>query len=364
MTLTTATTARAGRQAAALEPLGALADGTAYFVPAGEVIADGDLVQCHLCGCWRRSVTAHVRAHRWTKDAYCAAFGLERGQSLEGAATRKTRAASFTSRLLFDPAVLAGSARGRDRARSGELVRDAAAAARGRPLPEQRRRKMHAALAGRKQPGSAAASRDRARRQLGDIAAAAATRSGYPDIGALVRDRTAGGASLAAISREAGLHKDWLSRHLAGLDPAAAAAVAAARVSAAGGAEARWRPAITAAGFLSVGDYLRERHASQHWSVNQIAAEAGVSYHAVVSALERHGIARIAHAASRQAASERARQVAGALGCESLAEYVRERRAAGWTWPAMAAEAAQPQSWLRRQRLAGLTRPYRQVKQR
>src|SRR5215475_8877915 len=102
-------------------PLGVLADGTRYFVSAGEVAVDGDLVRCHLCGAWRRSVTAHLRAHGWTKDAYCTAFGLERGQSLEGAATRKLRAASFTARLLFEPAVRAGSVRGRDRASTGAL---------------------------------------------------------------------------------------------------------------------------------------------------------------------------------------------------------------------------------------------------
>src|ERR1700729_2916797 len=114
-------TAPTVQQAVSSAPLGLLADGTPFFAPVGEVIVDGDLVICHLCGCWRRSVTAHLRAHGWTKDAYCAAFGLERGQSLEGAATRKMRAASFSARLLFEPAIRAGSARGRARAGTGEL---------------------------------------------------------------------------------------------------------------------------------------------------------------------------------------------------------------------------------------------------
>jgi lambda repressor-like predicted transcriptional regulator len=329
-------------------PLGMLADGTPYFALVGEVTADGDLVLCHLCGRWRRSVTAHLRAHGWTKEAYCAAFGLERGQSLEGIATRKMRAASFSARLLFDPAVRAGSARGRARAGSGELAQDAAAAARGRPLPEQRRRRARTALAGRTHPGSAEASRDRALAHLRAVAARVAAENGFPDIGALVRARTGQGDSLAAISRGAGLHKDWLSRHLAELDPAAAADAAATRSAARVADDERWTAAARAAGFTDVGAYLRQRHTGQHWSVNQIAAEAGLSYHAAAAALARHGMPRVAHAATRHAASQRAAQVAATLGYPDVAGYVRARRAAGWTWQAMAAEAGQPQSWLRR----------------
>jgi hypothetical protein len=109
---------------------GVLADGTPFFAPVGEVVVDGALVICHLCGRALRSVTAHLRVHGWTKAAYCEAFGLERGQSLEGPETRKLRAAAFTSRLIFDPAVRDGSAAGHQRARAGDLARDAAAAAR------------------------------------------------------------------------------------------------------------------------------------------------------------------------------------------------------------------------------------------
>src|SRR4029077_10298894 len=110
---------------------GVLADGTPFFAPAGEVVRDGPLVICHLCGRPWRSVTAHLRAHGWTKDAYCAVFGLERGQSLEGPETRKLRAAALASRLVFDAAFREGSAAGRRRARTGALTRDAAAGTRG-----------------------------------------------------------------------------------------------------------------------------------------------------------------------------------------------------------------------------------------
>jgi hypothetical protein len=57
----------------------------------------------------------------------------------------------------------------------------------------------------------------------------------------------------------------------------------------------------------------------------------------------------VAHAAKRHAATQRAAQVAGRLGFDTMAGYVTDRRAAGWTWAAMAAECAQPSSWLRRQ---------------
>src|SRR5215471_18369774 len=61
-------------------PMGMLVDGTLYYAPIGEVVVTGALVTCHLCGRSLRSVTAHLRVHGWTKQAYCEAFGLERGE--------------------------------------------------------------------------------------------------------------------------------------------------------------------------------------------------------------------------------------------------------------------------------------------
>jgi ROS/MUCR transcriptional regulator protein len=98
---------------------GVLPDGTAFYAPIGEVLADGSRVVCHLCGRSLRSVAAHLPAHGWTKQEYCAAFGLERRQSLEGPETRKLRAAALASRLIFDPAIREGSAAGRGRALRG-----------------------------------------------------------------------------------------------------------------------------------------------------------------------------------------------------------------------------------------------------
>jgi AraC-like DNA-binding protein len=336
-------------QAAGPGPIGVTADGVPYFAPIGEVLIDGDLVLCHLCGNWRRSVTAHLRAHGWTKPAYCDAFGLERGQSLEGAATRKLRAAAFSARLIFDPAIREGSERGRARAKAGELTLAAAAAARGRPIPEQRRRKARLAAGRGSHSASAAANRARAAVHLAGVAAAAASRRGYQDIGALVLARTAEGASLAAISREAGLNKDWLARHLASVDPVAAEAVRSRPAD----ADARWRPVVARLGFADVACYLRDRHDLRHLTVNQIAAEIGMSYHTVAAAMRRHGIVAVAHAAKRHAAAARAARVAVALGFETVGAYVTSRRAEGWTWAAMATEAGQPQTWLRRMSEAG-----------
>ena len=182
-------------QRSALRPVvGVLPDGTAFYAPIGEVVVDGPRVTCHLCGRSLRSVAAHLAAHGWTKEQYCEAFGLERGQSLEGAETRKLRAAALSARLVFDPAIRAGSAAGRERARRGELTRDAAQAARGRSFPEQRRRKAARAFArGPVAAGAGRASRERADQYLAGVAADAARRLGYPDLGTLVLARTGRG---------------------------------------------------------------------------------------------------------------------------------------------------------------------------
>jgi len=106
-----------------------------------------------------------------------------------------------------------------------------------------------------------------------------------------------------------------------------------------------------------VPSYLRDRHLVRHQTVSAIGAEVGMSNHAVAAALARHGLARTAHAGQRNAARERAAQVAAILGVDSVPRYVAERRAAGWTWQAIAAECGQPPSWLRRQAAVPESRP-------
>lgn len=181
-------------------------------------------------------------------------------------------------------------------------------------MPEQRRRKAIAALATVPAPAVAQANRDRASRHLASVAAAVASRHGYPDLGSYVTARIGQGASLAAISREAGLNKDWLSRHLACVDPVAAQAAQRHRPQR---LDARWRPALTRLGFPDVASYLRERHLVQHQTVNAIATETGLTHHTVAAALRRHGPARTAHAAKRHQAGQRAAQVAAGFGFDS-----------------------------------------------
>jgi AraC-like DNA-binding protein len=325
---------------------GVLADGTVAYAPVGEIALDGPRIICHLCGRSYRSVAAHLASHGWTKDRYCETFGLERSQSLESQETRKLRAAALTARLLFDPAIREGSAAGRERAKAGELARDAAAAARGRPFPEQRRKKALRTRSASPSPAVAQANRARADRHLAEVAESVARAHGFDDLRAYVADRTRAGVSLAAISREAGLHKDWLSRHLRRIDPEAAASVTGAEAVAR--AQTRWLPVLAELGFDDLGAYLRCRHADQHWTVNAMAAELGVSRPALESAMRRHGLDRVAHAAKRHAADQRTAEVASRLGYASIAEYVAARRAEGLTWRALAAESGQPQTWLRR----------------
>ena len=336
--------------------VGVLGDGTPYFAPLGQVVADGAQVTCHLCGRTFRSVTAHLASHDWTKAQYCEAFGLERTQPLEGADTRKLRAAAFGARLIFEPALRTGSAHGRRRAVTGQLTRQAADAARGRSFPKQRRQRQRAAVSAAARAQLAQANRERASQHLAAVAEAVATRAGYADIGQLVTDMARAGQSLAAVSRACGLDKDWLQRHLPQLDP-----VVAATASRRGGdrLDARWLAPLQTIGFPDVASYLRQRHLVEHISVNAIAAEVGLSFHTVKSALARHGLAVTVHAAKRYAAERRASEVAADLGVDSIAEFLDRSRAQGWTWQQMAAASGQPETWLRRHaaKAAGIPRP-------
>jgi hypothetical protein len=156
---------------------------------------------------------------------------------------------------------------------------------------------------------------------------------------------TRAGHSLTGISIACGLDKDWMSRHLPRLSPEAAAAATT------GGArlDARWLPAVRLLGFEEVAGYLRQRHLVEHMSVNAIAREVGLSFHAVKSALARHGVDPSPHATKRHAAQTRAADVAAALGADSVREFIQQRRAQGWTWRQLAAASGQPETWLRRQ---------------
>jgi lambda repressor-like predicted transcriptional regulator len=331
----------------------ALPDGTPIYAPVGTVVRDGEHVLCHLCGRWFRSVVAHLRSHGWDHLTYRETFGLLRSEPLEGTGTRGLRAKAMTRRRAYDPAVRAGCELGRELVRSGALARAAADAARGRRQPEQRRRKTLAALASISVQARAEGSRRRADQHLRDTARAAALRLGFPDLGALVRARTATGASLAAISREAGLHKDWLCRHLKLLDPETAAAVTAAATRRRHEQwDAPWLPVVATLGFLDVPAYLTDRHVTRKQTVRAIAVETGLSRSAIESALRRHHITRRPHTTARTRRAERADTIATHFGFTRLDDYLTDRRAAGMSWRAIATECGQPATWVRRR--AGL----------
>jgi hypothetical protein len=136
-----------------------------------------------------------------------------------------------------------------------------------------------------------------------------------------------------------------MARQIGRLDPAAAGLARASRPEQ---LEARWLPAIERLGFSDVSSYLRQRHLVERATVNAIAREAGLSFHTVKAALDRHGIVASAHVTKRHLADRRAEQVAAALGVDSIADYVRQAQRLGWTWRKMAAQSGQPETWLRR----------------
>lgn len=328
-----------------------LPDGTPAYAPVGVVVRDGSLVMCHLCGRWFRSVVAHLRGHGWDHVAYRAAFGLERGESLEGSDTRARRAVAMRVRRQHDPAVRAGCAVGQEWVRSGALARAAAEAARGRRQPEQRRRKTLRTLAAISPAARAAGATRHAEARLRQTAADAAARLGHPSIGALVRERVAAGTSLAEISRQAGLHKDWLSRHLPRVDPATARHVRDTEPGIR--QDARWLPVVAKHGFTTVAAYLHDRHVTQRRTVRAIARETGTSTSTVRAALDRHGIAVVAHATTRGRYQDRAAEIAERFGFADITAYLADRRAAGSSWRSIAAECGQPETWVRRR--AGLS---------
>jgi hypothetical protein len=137
-----------------------------------------------------------------------------------------------------------------------------------------------------------------------------------------------------------------MARHLHRIDVAAAELAPSASRHA---LDARWLPVVRGLGFEDVVSYLRQRHVIDHASVNAIAREIGVSFHAAKAALQRHDVTVASHATKRRAADLRRTQVAAALGASSIADYVQRRRELGWTWREIAAESGQPETWLRRQ---------------
>ncbi|MFG1928699.1 hypothetical protein [Cryptosporangium sp. NPDC048952] len=325
--------------------VGYLPDGTPCYAPPGQLLVDGDRVCCHLCGAWFLSVASHLRVHGWAKAAYIEAFGLELTNPLTGAATRKRRSAALTARQALEPSLLRSQSRARVRARSGALTAAASAAASGRAQPFERRAKTLENLARINPQARADGVRRRAERHLDEVASALAARFGFPDFRGYLRNRLDADVSLAAISREAGLHKDWMTRHVPKLVPELAGhwAEAADRR-----ADAPFTAAAQRGGFADARAYLVARHVDEHRSVRAIAAEVGMSRGAVIAALKRHGISIVAHATKRRQAVARDETAARRQGFASLADYVADRRARGHPWTRIAAESGVAPSTLRR----------------
>ncbi|MER7009486.1 MucR family transcriptional regulator [Dactylosporangium sp. NPDC000555] len=321
--------------------VGRLADGTPHYAPVGVLLAEDDRVCCHLCGRWFLSVASHLRYHGWTKTAYIAAFGLELGNPLSGPATSKRRSEALGARHA-EPAIVGARLAARERAGNGALTEAAARAAQGRPHPAERRAKTLAALAGVDPAARAEGNRRRAEgnRRRGErhrerIATEVAARFGFATFEEYLAARVRAGLSMAAISREAGLHKDWVCRHAPVTQRPAPG-------------EARLGPVARALGHAGVGAYLRAVHIEQHRTVAAIALEAGVSRWTVLAALRHHGIEPAAHAAMRHAAEARGRSAARALGFASIGAFVAARRAEGAPWSALAAESGIAPTSLRR----------------
>ncbi|WP_426510391.1 hypothetical protein ACPPVO_06745 [Dactylosporangium sp. McL0621] len=169
----------------------------------------------------------------------------------------------------------------------------------------------------------------------GGEAIGGAARFGFATFGAYVADRVQQGLSMAAVSREAGLHKDWVGRHAPVPDRPAPG-------------ERRLGPVGRARGFEGVAAYLRAAHLDEHRSVAAIAAEAGTSRWTVLAALRHHGVEAVAHAAKRHGARQRGQAVAARFGFATFGDYVVARRADGWAGDRLARESGIAASSLRR----------------
>jgi len=155
----------------------------------------------------------------------------------------------------------------------------------------------------------------------------------------------AAGASLASISARPGCTRTGCAATWPPSDPATAAAVAETELEPVRH-DARWLPSLQALGFADVRSYLVERHVVDTWTVHSIAREIGMSPGTVQSALDRHGVARVPHAASRSRCAERAAAVAARFGYADIGGYLDARRAAGLSRRSIAAECGESATWL------------------
>jgi hypothetical protein len=144
--------------AAPHEHLWALPDGTGLHAPVGHLVFDGQMkVCCHLCGKWFIALSARVRVHGYTADAYREAMGLGVTTALVAPALSQRISEKRTAAYRTDDEVRLRFATGHQMASDGRLtVRARGTLDRG-PEPPQRVRVRAAALAaGPRDPGPAA----------------------------------------------------------------------------------------------------------------------------------------------------------------------------------------------------------------
>jgi hypothetical protein len=188
-----------------------LLDGTPAHAAPGRLAADEDgRLACHLCGRWFAHLGAHLRGHGWTAAQYREAAGLALHVPLCSAEVSGRIAARQKANWDRDPEARDRFAPGRELARSGELNRLAAAAARDRQDSGQTPDAVLAARARRLAAGRAAQAGQRDRHLAAVVAAAGA--GGLHD---LLRARYGAGASLDQLAKLTGLGRVRLRAELA-----------------------------------------------------------------------------------------------------------------------------------------------------
>jgi transcriptional regulator with XRE-family HTH domain len=382
-------------------PRKTLPDGTIYVGDIGVLATDrdGELVQCHLCGRWLRTIGgAHLgQRHGWNAEQYRAAFGLTGHRSLECPARGQQRSTVQRRRMRDEPAIRAAISRGIQRARNGELTRaarraDSNKARRTYRRPErldiQRRNAKHGGAA---QAAAAAARLDATARKLGyrDIADYLRARSvsqrrtvsaiaaelgvaretvikllerhqipraaqhdpqderrtvakhGFDSFADYLRDRAKAGTTVAEMAGELGHSDTWLR--------------ARARRD---GLQALIRPKDTMAaarqyaarrGEQDLVVYVRRRYEVDGRTARQLRAELGLSGQQIARLLDQAGVER------RHDPAVNTRRALAEVGFYRLENYIRDRHQRGDSVTAMAAELGRSQPWLaERVRAAGL----------
>ena len=178
--------------------VGSLAETTGFHAPVGElqVDADGEHVQCHLCGRWYRHLGgAHLRGkHKISADEYRELVGLRPRHPLWAPASSASQAKRFVRRRSTDARIAEGTRKGAALARTGELQRQAKQYLAVRPKSIERERQLErqgAAL------GNARAARFLERRE------GRARDLGFPNLRAYYRQRyVTDRLRLADVTRE------------------------------------------------------------------------------------------------------------------------------------------------------------------